>query len=239
LADKFDNLIGCFLADLKPTSSSDPYALRRQILGVIKMLIAEKQRLHLRKVLKAFVAHFPAHLRKNEEQVLNEIEGFITNRVKTVFLDYEFRKDEIEAALSSGFTDIYDAFCKVNALREFRESSDKFPLLYEVYKRAKGQLEGQKALEFSSTLLIEPAEIALDSTLNTIESLFQEAINNHQYEKAYELVSTLQSPLAALFEKVKILADDPKVRSNRIALLQRVFNLFSKLLDFSKIQEKE
>ena len=69
-------------------------------------------------------------------------------------------------------------------------------------------------------------------------SAFQDALHKRDYNRAYALIATIQPALAALFDHVKILADDPKIRENRLALLQRVFNLFGQILDFSKIQEK-
>lgn len=239
IADKIDNLIGCFCADLKPTSSSDPYALRRQTLGIIKMLINGKYNLPLRDVLQECMGHFPPGLIKDKTGLLSEIEAFIINRVKTVFQDYGLRKDEIEAALALGFTDIYDAFCKVQSLHQFREkNASEFSSLYEVYKRAKGQLNGQSQSPFSKTLLKENAEIALNQNLDQIQVQFDQTLTSRDYDQAYRLIATVQPSLAQLFDQVKILADDDSIRNNRIALLRRVFTLFDRLLDFGKIGEK-
>jgi glycyl-tRNA synthetase len=239
LSDKLDNLIGCYIADLKPTSSSDPYALRRQTLGIIKMLIEGKHRVAIMPLLDKCFDHFPEKLRTNKEILVKEMETFIVNRIKTVFLDDGFTKDEIEASLGSGFTDIYDAHCKVSALREFRQSGDRFSKLFEVYKRAKGQLANQKNLVFSESFLKEPAEKELDIALKSMIPQFNEALKQHDYRKAYELIATLQNPLATLFEQVKILDENLEIRNNRLGLLGRVFKLFERLLDFSKIQEKD
>lgn len=238
LAEKIDNLLGCFCVGLKPTSSSDPYALRRQTLGIIKILIQGKHALPMMELFKECFHHFPEHFRKESQQVLNDIETFIVNRIKTVFVDYGVTKDEIEASLSSGFTDIYDTYCKVLALHQFRESNPKFALLYEVFKRAKGQLNArEKTVPFSQKLLSEKAEIALDTLLNETQTPFDQAIRTQKYDDAYHLIASLQPSLAVLFDEVKILADTEEVRHNRIALLQRVFDRFSVLLDFSKIKE--
>lgn len=234
LADKFDNIIGCFIADLKPTASSDPYALRRQALGIIKMVIKTKAYLPLKKILETCFDHFPMANVKDKVKLTQEIETFIVNRAKTVFADDGFEKDEIEAALSFGFDDLYDAFCKVQALHRFRKDS-KFPLLYEVFKRAKGQLNAESHA-FSSELLTEKAEQDLDKALSHSSNPFAHAIEAKDYDTAYQMIAELQPPLASLFEQVKILDDDLKLRNNRLALLQRVFGRFSKLLDFSKIQ---
>lgn len=239
LADKIDNLISCFSLDFKPTSSSDPYALRRQTLGIIKTLIAGKHRLPLVDVIRSCSQKFNNVKDSQRENLVQEIQQFIANRIRTVFLDYGFSKDEIEASLASGFSDVYDTFCRVEALHNFRKSSTQFPLLYEVYKRAKGQIEAKQNGQngtFSAKLLVEKPEIELDRLLNQVESQFDNSMKSHSYDQAYQLIAQIQPALADLFEKVKILADEPEVRKNRLALLQRVFNLFGRLIDFSKIQ---
>lgn len=219
LADKIDNLISCYSVGLKPTSSSDPYALRRQVLGIIKIVIQNRLSLPL-----------------NSYFTDPEIIHFIIQRIKSVFQDYGFEKDEIEASLSSGTNDIFDTFLRVEALHRFRKSRQEFSGLSEVYKRAKGQLVNQKIDGFDSSLLQESAEKKLSLTLSDLSYPFEGAIKSQNYDKAYELIATLQAPLGTLFDEVKILDDNASLRQNRLALLQKVFDLFEKLIDFSKIQ---
>ncbi len=234
LADKIDNLLGCYCVGLKPTSSSDPYALRRQAIGLIRIAIASKLRFSLPNLLSDCLNHFPAMLRKAD--AVTEIVSFIQTRMKHTLEEFHLSKDEAEATLSFGFTDIYDAFRKVEALHEFR-TSPAFSSLLEVYKRAKGQISTFKTHPFAVDLLHEPAEKNLATKLEQIEKPFATALSACDYKKAYELIAEVQPPLATLFNEVKILADDPKIQQNRIALLQKVFTLFEKLLDFSKIQQ--
>lgn len=236
LAEKVDNILGCFAVGLKPTSSSDPYALRRQVLGIVRILIRGGYRLQLPQLFDLCFDHFPQKYHAQKAQVLKEVEAFVTSRVKTVFLEYDVRKDEIEASLAQAVSDIYDTFLRVKALHDFRATDNRFPLLFEVFKRASGQLDGQKIATFSPALLSEKAEINLDQRLQTLEGPFLQALQQQNYEQAYVLIAELQQPLASLFDEVKILADDPAVQQNRIALLQRVLGLFGRLLDFSRIQ---
>lgn len=237
LADKFDNFFSCFALGLKPTSSSDPYALRRQALGIIKMLIQGRHFLPLTEVLSSSYKEFLIVTElKKDPALLQEMQEFLTHRIKTVFLDYQLEKDEIEAALSATVTDIYDSYCRVEALHTFRISNPRFPLLAEVYKRAKGQVDLEHAYPFSQTLLVEPAEKALAKALDQIEPQFNAALEKHDYRATYTLLAELQPALATLFDNVKILADDTELRQNRLALLSRVFKLFAKLLDFSKLR---
>lgn len=237
LAEKFDNLLGCMLAGLKASSSSDPYGLRRQALGMIKMLISNSLRLPLKELLNELIKHFPESLRKGKESAVDDVLDFLMNRIKTVFLEYGLAKDEVEASAAAGFDDIYDSFLKAMALKNFREKEGRFTKLFEVYKRAKGQLSKTNSHHFEESLLQENAEISLHKLLSTTEEPFSLALTNRQYDKAYTLIAEIQPALATLFDEVKILADDPKVQSNRLALLGIVFDRFSKLLDFSKIKE--
>lgn len=239
LADKIDNLLGCFSVGLKPTSSGDPYALRRQVLGLIKILIKNEYEISLRECLTQCAGHFPSAIMKNRQEVVEEILNFITNRIKTVFQEYGFQKDEIEASLSHGSDDIFDTFCRVQALHEFRKQAQpQFHSLYEVYKRAKGQLNGHVHPRIDEKLLVESAEKKLYDLLDRQLPEFQTALKLRNYNEAYSLIATIQPALADLFNQVKILADEPAIRENRLALLKRVFNLFGEMLDFSKIQEK-
>jgi glycyl-tRNA synthetase len=236
LADKIDNLIGCYSVGLKPSSSSDPYALRRQSIGLLKILIEDKESIDLKKVLERACCAFPG-IKNNAASIIQEILTFITARAKSVFEEYGFKKDEIDASLQGFCFDPYDQFCKTQALHAFRSIGTEFAKLFEVYKRAKGQLEKPSLASFQPRLAVEPAEKELMHALDTLQKHWKETIKERKYLEAFRMIAKLQAPLAKLFDTVKILADDPQLRENRIALLQKVFAPFQELLDFSKIQE--
>lgn len=239
IADKIDNLISCFSIGLKPTSSSDPHALRRQSFGLLKMLIEGKESVSLKQIFEEACSAFPK-LKGNSAHtasVVQEILSFLTARAKSTFEEYGFKKDEIEASLQGLCSDPYDQFCKTQALHAFRSSGKEFAKLFEVYKRAKGQLEKPADATFSSALVTEPAEKELAQALQTLHKHWKTTLNERQYLDAFRMIAKLQTPLAKLFDEVKILCDDLKVRANRIALLQNVFKYFQELLDFNKIQD--
>ncbi|GAB4233030.1 MAG: glycine--tRNA ligase [Chlamydiales bacterium] len=237
IADKIDNLIGCFAIGLHPSSSSDPYALRRQMLGIIKMLIQGRYRFSMRSALSTCFGHFPEAMQEESKTTLKALEEFIINRVKTVFQEYGVSKDEVEASIAHGVDDIYDSYCRVKALHEFRKSGNAFSLLYEVYKRAKGQIQDFSKQPFDERHILEQAEKELYHFLISSEDAFTEALEQYQYNQAYALMTQIQPYLAKLFDEVKILAEDETLRLNRIALLQCVFNRFEKIIDFSKIKQ--
>ncbi|HSX12632.1 MAG TPA: glycine--tRNA ligase [Rhabdochlamydiaceae bacterium] len=238
LADKIDNLLGYFSVGLKPTSSSDPFSLRRQSIGVIKILLENQKSVDLKALLDSCSGRFESMKKDTalKAQVVEEVLRYITSRAKGVFEEKGFRKDEIEASLAGYCTDPYEQFCKLQALHEFRKSSDKFQKLYEVYKRAKGQLEKAAPATFDPALAQEPAEKELLAALNHLEKQWKGLIADRNYARSFNEIAKLQAPLAHLFDTVLILAEDPKIKNNRIALLQKVFSYFVQLLDFSKIQ---
>ncbi|MBS0620099.1 MAG: glycine--tRNA ligase [Verrucomicrobia bacterium] len=234
LADKIDNLLSCYSLGLKPTSSSDPYALRRQSIGLLRMLIEGKESVNLKTLLEEACLFFPKITGK---ELVHEILTFLTARAKSVFEEYGFKKDEIEASLQGLCIDPYDQFCKTEALHTFRKSGVEFAKLFEVYKRAKGQLEKPSPTPFNPNLATEPAEHELMRALDAVGKHWNETLGEKRYLDAFRLLATLQKPLAHLFDSVKILAEDLGIQRNRIALLQRVFGYFEQLLSFSKIQE--
>lgn len=231
IGDKCDNLICCFASGLKPTSSSDPYALRRQTFGIIKMLIEAKGSILLPQFFEKALNHY--QIKTDKSVLVQEIMEFIASRVKTVFQDFGFEKDEIESSLSMGVTDITDAYLRVKALHEFRKG-EAFGKLLEVFKRAKGQINGSSR-PISKALLKERAEKELFESLGEVDLSLKSAVKDRRYDVAYSEVVKLQPKIAALFDEVRILADDQALRENRVALLEGVFALFGKLLDFNKL----
>ncbi len=239
LADKLDNLLGYWSVGLIPTSSSDPYALRRQTFGLIKILVDGEHTLNLKTLLEECSLTFPL-LKNDSKKRQTAIEGilhFVTSRAKSLFEDYGFKKDEIDAALQGICLDPYDQFCKVKALHAFRKQGNEFTKLFEVYKRAKGQLEKPAEAIFNPSLAKESAEKELVHQLDILHKHWKETLADRDYVKAFSHIAKLQPYLAKLFDTVKIMADDAHIRANRIALLQKVFSYFEELLDFGKIQE--
>jgi glycyl-tRNA synthetase len=221
LADKIDNLLSCYAVGLKPTSSSDPYALRRQVIGILRILIQEKKRVDLRELLG------------NQPEVLS----FCTARAHSLFEERGFARDEIDAVFQGVCLDPYTQLCKIEALARVRKSGQLAALL-EVYKRAKGQASKAGAGDaIVEELLIEPAEKELYRALSAVRGMWRSLLADHLYEEALLQLISLQEPLARLFAEVKILAEEAAVRSNRIALLHTVITLAREIADLGQLQE--
>lgn len=244
IADRLDTIVGCFLIGMLPTSSSDPHGLRRQMLGIVRMVLQRKLSIPLDELLSRIYDHFERDPAKKEE-VLDAVYAFMVQRIKTVFLEYAFRKDEIEASLIRRVVDLYDTFCRVEALHAFRLEDPHFQPLVEVYRRAKGQIQefqqhekGEKAREIAPHLLHEDAEQQLYRALIRCEHVLGPLLEERLYRAGYVEIAKLQEPLSHFFDSVKVLTDSKELRMNRIALLQQVLGLFDRMLDLEKIQDK-
>lgn len=249
LSDKVDNLLSCFALGLIPTSSSDPYALRRQAVGIIKMII--ENRLHVpfqtlfKKAFEIFVDNpeLDSSLKKelNCDKIVKEIEEFFKSRLKTVFLDFNFQKDEIEAVLSKEIDDIYDTYLLLFTLHNFRKKYQKqFQDMLTVNIRTKKILLSQSQTPFPKTnpaLFKAAEEKSLFDNLQKAKKAFHQFKEKHEYERAFSLLSELEPFLSTLFDNVTIVDKDPTLKQNRLGLLQEVRDLSEELLDFSKIQE--
>jgi glycyl-tRNA synthetase len=154
LAEKIDNFLSCYALDLKPTSSSDPYALRRQAMGMLKMLVEGKHHIHLCEAFEesftvlmktpALSSQLSRELLSRKEQILEEIFVFLTSRFRTILGEYGFEKDEIEAVLARGIDDPYEIYCKAESLHAFRKTNhDAFAATHEIYTRTKKILFSQ------------------------------------------------------------------------------------------------
>lgn len=236
LAEKIDALLGCFAAGLKPSSSSDPYGLRRQAIGMIRIILNTEGSLPIKEVLDLCAGHFSSSLISSRKELSDEVWDFMQNRIRTVFGEYPgIHPDEIEASLSLNCDDLRSLLRRIEALSAFRKT-EAFEHLLEVFKRAKGQIAQGKPNPVQENLMAEKEEHELWEAFKRVSPKIKEALNKQHFEQAYSELAALKEPLAALFDHVKILCDDPNIRANRLGILNEVLTLFSKLLDFSKIQ---
>lgn len=236
LADKIDNLLGFFGLGLKPTSSSDPYALRRQTIGLVRIILDKKISLPLTQVLTQALKSFPKPIQEKGTPLVEEVLTYCILRAKGVLQEMGYPKDEIEACLSVRSDDIFDVLSRLIAIHDFRQESATFAQLVEVHKRCQGQTGGLVRKKLSSALFREQAEKKLHTSIENSRTPYVQAIKTQKYRAALGILANLQPQLAELFDQVKILDDVEEIRNNRLALLQEVALLFAEVADFQKIQ---
>ncbi|MFK5978595.1 MAG: glycine--tRNA ligase subunit beta [Rhizobiaceae bacterium] len=237
LADKLDTLVGFWAIDEKPTGSKDPFALRRAALGVIRLVLENEVRLNLLETANHCMDKLLKGEAKNDAA---DLLAFFHDRLKVYLRDKGIRHDLIDAVITPESDDLLTISRKAEALQKLIESEEGINLLAG-YKRAANILaaEEKKGAEIptaiSDDLLKVDSEIELNTRLNELEKNAVEAIQSEDFASAMSALATLREPIDSFFENVLVNDDDPQIRLNRLALLNRIRLATSMVADFSKI----
>lgn len=246
LADKLDSVVACFAVGAIPTGSSDPFALRRSALGIVKIILERKLPLSISaaisaasKALKEYAPRIDA-----TEKVQSQVLEFLLERTRYILRErHGFAYDEINAAFAAGADDLVDAAVRVDALRAIRKTKN-FPPLAAAFKRIRNILEksaskgdkGQTGV--NQALLREPAEMQLHMMAQKIGEEATRRKKEGKYRAALEKISELRPSVDFFFDEVLVMAEDENVRWNRIALLGGLLKEFSTIADLSELGEE-
>lgn len=234
LADRLDNLFAMYAKGSFVSGSKDPYALRRQTLGIIRIFIEKTAHIDLSKIVESLLPVYKPFMTIKEDEFKKQIFEFITTRVKTVFKETKFAYDEIEAGIMSDVFDVFDAYQRIQAIHSARNAED-FENLAIAFKRVKNILKGQKRGSFSESLLKEEAEKALSSEFASKSKSFAEALAKREYATAVGILTSFRPAVDKFFTDVLVMDKDEMVKTNRIALLSKIDELFMQFIDFEKI----
>ena len=250
LADKIDALCVIFGLGKVPTGSADPYALRRAALGILRILDARDDLdISLADLVDLGLATVPADYLKtglDKAQVRATLLDFFRGRLKSSWTGAGFGGDFAEAVLDAGFAEgrIGDARARLEAVQG-AAGSDGFTDLMVAFKRianivrkaSSGGADVAGAVEAGR--LVEPAEIELLDVFTSVRSAADEAIAGGDYGTALTAMGTLRAPLAAFFDHVMVMAEDPTLRANRLRLLASIQAAFSRVAEFSRISTEK
>lgn len=235
IADKVDTITGCFLAGLIPTGSQDPYALRRQALGVTHTILAHRLPVSVKDLTLASIKLYEEKLGRNgSEDILATILAFYQQRLENILHDEGYSHDLVNAVLAVGADYPFDALKRAEALAAFMEK-DTFEALNTAFTRAFNLAKNAETKEIDSAYLQEPAEEDLYQTIQTVKRLVDKHLANGDYPKVLEVLATLREPVDQFFDQVMVMVEDEKVKGNRLALLYHVVELARNVADFSKI----
>ena len=246
-ADKLDSIMACFAVGAIPTGSSDPFALRRAALGIVKIILERDLPLSISaavsaaaKALREYAPHITA-----SEAVQKQVLDFILDRAKFILRERRgFAYDEINAVFASGADDLVDAVERVSAVKAIRNTRN-FPPLAASFKRIRNILEksasGQDRahLGVNKDLLKDDFERQLYTAAQRIGDEAGRRRREKKYKAALEKISELRPAVDVFFDKVHVMAEDPEVRKNRLALLGGLLKEFSTIADFSELAAEE
>jgi glycyl-tRNA synthetase beta chain len=241
LADKIDSLAAMFAVGVVPTGSRDPFALRRAALGAVRILVESGSRLSFpievapRDLLVEALRVVREQRPGLEEEAEANLVDFFTERLRFV-LSRSFRYDELNAVFALGALDrpVRDLVERLEALSALRGSED-FLALSTAFKRVGNILSGQKPGEIDPSLFFEEQEEALFADLEAVAPRAEEKITAGRYREALQILPALRKPVDRFFDEVLVMAEDEKLRANRLALLKRLRDLFSRVADLSQI----
>lgn len=234
LADRLDNLFALYAQGYEVTGSRDPLALRRQTLGIIRILIEKKLHLPLRDLYREVFPLYQPYLAISQEEYEKRVFDFITTRVKTVFREYGFAHDEIEAGIAMAVEDIYDVFCRVSAIHTAR-SGENFQNLAVAFRRVKNIIRGLQMFPLKTDNFSEMAEKALYETYTKSLPDYEKALGKRDYPLAIGILTSFRPVVDRFFDEVLVMDPDEQKKTNRIALLQHVDAMFMRLVDMEKI----
>jgi glycyl-tRNA synthetase beta chain len=235
IADKIDTVIGCFGTGLIPTGTSDPFALRRQTLGIINIILGKGYRLSLRKVIEAGIELLKEKIERPRDEVMADCLAFFQGRFVAQVVSQGYPADVVEAVLAAQGDDLVDARVRVEAVARFR-SAPEFEPVTVAFKRVANILKGVDPTDKVDTARFEaPEEEDLQKQYQAIEKKYSAAIKAKAYDKALAELAQLRVPVDAFFDHCMVMAEDKKVQANRLALLGEIAGLFSQLVDFSRL----
>lgn len=234
LADKIDTIVGTFSRGLIPTGSQDPFALRRQALGIVNMLKEAQYHISLSQLVAKAMELLKIADAGQQAKLQNDVADFMKLRLKNVLADAGIRYDVVDAVFVT-VDDIYGVFLRAQAVNEavkqdMEKTIQAFVRTGNIARKAE---DVQAAVE--TGLLAEQVEKDLYKAYEDAASKVEKEVAAQDYAGAIATLSQLAAPIDAFFDGVMVMDKDEKIKNNRLGLLKLVDNLICQVADFSKI----
>ena len=235
VADRLDTLVGCFAANLAPTGSADPFGLRRAALAVIRILDDKKWKIDFQTLCDMAKDNFGSQIDFSKEKE-KDLLAFFKVRTRSYLLDgLSIPQDCVDAALAASLNNPSDLRQRAEALAN-AISQNSFAPLASAFKRISNILKGQNAQKDPNPELFSKTEEKnLWDTFSTIQKRVQTCVEENNYSSALETLTELRTPVDNYFENVMVMDKDEDIKKNRIAMLSKINQTFSKIADFRQL----
>ncbi|MDE1242337.1 glycine--tRNA ligase subunit beta [Vibrio aestuarianus] len=236
MADKLDTIVGIFGIGQAP-KGSDPFALRRASLGVLRIIVEYGYNLDLVDLVAKAKSLFGERL--TNDNVEQDVIEFMLGRFRAWYQDEGFSVDIIQAVLARHPTKPADFDKRVKAVSHFREleAAEALAAANKRVGNILAKFDGQLATEINLTLLQEDAEKALAEEVEVMTEALEPAFATGDYQQALSKLAALREPVDAFFDNVMVMADDEALKQNRLTLLNNLRNLFLQIADISLLQK--
>jgi len=232
LADKIDNIVATFSRGLVPTGSQDPFALRRQALGIVNLLTGARWSMSLGAVVECAMSLLNITDAVGREKIHHEFADFMRLRIKNV-LGSTTRYDVIDAVLDD-VDDVFAVTLKAAALEQFLATPEAVKNI-QSFVRVSNLAKKSDSTDINAALFTTDAEKVLHGAFAAIKVAADELIAKQDFLGALDVLKRLSTPIDSFFDSVMVMDDDLTVRANRLALLKSIDGLTGKVADFSKI----
>jgi glycyl-tRNA synthetase beta chain len=236
MADKVDNIAAFLSKGIKISSSKDPYGVRRDANGIIKIIIDLKLDFNLENLIMEAALKFTGG-EKNEAamKIAKQVKALFVSRLENIFKDFlKIRYDVVNAVVNADGLFIYNMYLRALDVSKIVKT-DNIEHLVALHKRLKNIAKKSEQYNVSPDALIEDEEKLLFDIFTESKSKIENSLLNHQYLQACSEILEMKPVIDNFFDKVLVNAKEEKLRQNRIALVQRLDQLLSKIADFSLI----
>ena len=229
LAEKFETLIGLFSINVQPTGDKDPFSLRRNAIGIIRIIIEKN-------IVLDFSELIDKHMPKNNRAASDNLKTFIYDRLSYYLKDKKFTANEVDAVISLNpkyFNDIInklDAIKKFSALEQSKELASANKRVSNILKKFNGSIT-----KIDESLLKETHEIQLFKSIKKLNPIIIEALKKKNFIEALKALVYLKDPIDQFFENVMVNSKDEKIKNNRHNLLKQLHNSLNSVADISKL----
>ncbi|MFZ0611128.1 MAG: glycine--tRNA ligase subunit beta [Desulfobacterales bacterium] len=239
IADKIDSICGCFSVGLVPTGASDPYALRRQGIGIVQIMLDKGFSFSLSALIEKSLSLFEKKSNRELGDLTAGVLSFIKNRMAHLLAEEGFSKDVIAAVIDISGDNVPDIWNRVRALEALKAQPDFEPLA-AAFKRVgniirKAGTADRGSHKVDAALFEHDSEGALFAAFQAVETKAVAAVDRGRFDLALREIATLRASVDDFFDGVMVMSDKKRLRENRLALLGGIAGLFEKFADFSKI----
>ncbi|HKX55888.1 MAG TPA: glycine--tRNA ligase subunit beta, partial [Xanthomonadales bacterium] len=235
LADRADTLVGIFAADQKPSGNKDPFALRRQALGLVRILLEARLDIAPAHLLALAAGQFRQRGVEISATLLADVEAFVLERARSYFRDAGFETNLINATLASAWRSLPDLAARMDALAGFmgQESAQSLAAANKRIANILRKSEGGYSAEIDEGKLILDEERQLFAEISVAEASLQPLLEAADYPACLDALAILRPVVDRFFDGVMVMDEDPGLRRNRLALLARLKSMFDGIADVS------
>jgi len=242
LADKLDSIVGAFALGLEPSGSQDPYALRRQAIGVIRILTQEDGAaafapfdLEARALIEAAADSYGPAVVKDRAALVGKVADFLLGRFRVMLAEQQHDGNLIAAVLGTGSTNSTDLGLRLRALEAISGSPEFAPMLI-AFKRVMNISKDHVGTDYQATAFTMEAEQALAAAFASMAGRFDAAMQARTYDAALGQIVALKPAIDRFFDDVLVMDPDPAVRANRLGLVRAIADEFRRFADFTRVQ---